>query len=134
MRIKNNNSFISLLLVICMLLSGMCFERFETDSFFSYKYSKDTSSVLNSDSDVSTSSKILVEEPLGQRDAITSSRQSRHSEERTGARTDLYLSFLEILPLNPALIFSSIADNLYNEIISNTVIINYIHQKDGKKA
>lgn len=133
MHMRKQNNIICLLLTAIMLLSGMCYEKVHADSLFSYESLADNTSSMDSSDSLADNTVLLLGELFSQRNVITSIRHTRQTDERTGPRTDLYLSFVDALP-HYSIFYSMAADvELYSEARSNTVIINFIHHKDGKK-
>lgn len=132
MQMKRRNNFICFLLAITMLISGMCFNSAKADSLFSCKNSVNSTSTIHSFDNLWSHPEVRTEEISGVR-ILTSSIKS---ENRSGAHTrlDCHLNSVEILSQNFFCYSTAVADDFYSEIRSNTVIINYIHQKDGKKS
>ena len=133
MQMKRNKNFICFLLAIAMLLSGMYFDNTKLDSLFSYKNYSNVTSTLNSSDSLLANPEVRTEEISGSRVVANSIKSERRSDEKNNSKTDLYLVFWETFPQNFTTFFNTIVSEFHNGIYSNAVIINYIHQKDGKK-
>lgn len=122
-------------LIICMLFLGMCVENIQADSFFSYESSAHSaSSLLSGERTTLTTQEYLVSN-ISKDECITNSNQViPRSFIRNSKGTALSLLFVDLLPLIFPLIQTSSDDELTNESYFSTIIINYIHHKDGKKA
>lgn len=122
-------------LIICMLFLGMCIEQFQADSFFSYESSTHTASTILSGQRTTLTSQEYRMEDISQEDYITGCGQIVHrSFCRSNRGTALSLLFVDILPQISPIILTSTASELTDEASCSTVIVNYIHHKDGKKA
>ena len=123
------------LLMICMLFLGMCVENVQADSFFSYESSAHTASTLLSGDRTTLTAQEYTVENISRDECFTSTSQIvRRSFNRSTRGTALSLLFMDILPqISPFIQMSSDLE-LADESSCSTVIVNYIHHKDGKKA
>lgn len=122
------------LLMICILFLGMCVENNQADSFFSYESSTHTASALLGKRTTLTVQEYTIES-ISKDDYITCFNQISHRSFTSGNRgTALSLLFVDILPQYSSLIQISSDIELADESSCSTVIVNYIHHKDGKKA
>lgn len=122
-------------LIIGILFLGVCAENIQADSFFSYESSTHSaSSLLSGEQTTLTTQEYLVSN-ISKDECITNSNQViPRSFIRNSKGTALCLLFVDLLPLIFPLIQTSSDDELTNESYFSTIIINYIHHKDGKKA
>lgn len=122
-------------LIIGILFLGVCAENIQADSFFSYESSTHSaSSLLSGERTTLTTQEYLVSN-ISKDECITNSNQViPRSFIRNSKGTALCLLFVDLLPLIFPLIQTSSDDELTNESYFSTIIINYIHHKDGKKA
>ena len=122
-------------LIIGILFLGVCAENIQADSFFSYESSTHSaSSLLSGERTTLTTQEYLVSN-ISKDECITNSNQViPRSFIRNSKGTALCLLFVNLLPLIFPLIQTSSDDELTNESYFSTIIINYIHHKDGKKA
>lgn len=122
-------------LIIGILFLGVCAENIQADSFFSYESSTHSaSSLLSGERTTLTTQEYLVSN-ISKDECITNSSQViPRSFIRNSKGTALCLLFVDLLPLIFPLIQTSSDDELTNESYFSTIIINYIHHKDGKKA
>ena len=123
------------LLMICMLFLGMCVESVQADSFFSYESSAHTASTLLSGERTTLTAQEYPVETISRDEYFTSSSQIiRRSFSRNNRGTALSLLFVDTLPQISPFIQASSDIELTAESSCSTVIVNYIHHKDGKKA
>ena len=134
MQMKRKNNFICFFLALAMILSGMCFDYAKADSLLAYEYSNEITSTLDASDSLSENPDIRTEEISGSRLVSNSIKSERRGEEKASYRTDVCLSSVNIFAQDSTMLFTTVASELHNNIHSNTVIINYIHQQDGKKA
>ena len=122
-------------LIIGILFLGVCAENIQADSFFSYESSTHSaSSLLSGERTTLTTQEYLVSN-ISKDECMTNSNQViPRSFIRNSKGTALCLLFVDLLPLIFPLIQTSSDDELTNESYFSTIIINYIHHKDGKKA
>lgn len=122
-------------LIIGILFLGVCAENIQADSFFSYESSTHSaSSLLSGERTTLTTQEYLVSN-ISKDECITNSNQViPRSFIRNSKGAALCLLFVDLLPLIFPLIQTSSDDELTNESYFSTIIINYIHHKDGKKA
>lgn len=122
-------------IMICMLFLGMCVESIHTGSFFSYESSAHSSSTLLSGERITLTAQEYKVETLSKNECITNSGSAiRHSLGRYSRGTTLNLLFVDLLPLIFLFIQTSSDHEHANGSSCSTMIINYIHHKDGKKA
>lgn len=143
-----------ILCIICSVFAGICFDNVRADSCLAYQnagemplISEDSDNLCNSYNEAAVSLTLLGAErgiPSGQAYVPEGSVQGgyalipRKTTQRAGARNALYSVFFILVG---AILFSTdfcrrrtfFSDGLC-EIISNTVILRYIHGQDGEKA
>ena len=137
---RRNHIVISFLVYI--LLWGMCFGNIQTDSSFvctdisvSAEEKSCSVSVLQPAGKTTPLAQAYEQEAFGQ---VDNALVLRHNMRRTNSRNGRSSSFDCIL----LLIFSTFLFHFpptraledFQEVISNTVIIDYIHRKDGQKS
>lgn len=120
----------SFILAVLLLLSGMCFENSRADASFSDALNAVT---IADAEQVSVSPAVRVEENVAGQ-VMHAVKQIRRAGERSGFRTGADFSYVELLPRSLYFSEAAIAEPIENEVLSNTVILDFIHQKDGKKA
>lgn len=133
-----------ILCTICALLLGICFENVQADSSFAYLNLSDT--VSDSEGNAGMSILHAVQRGIPDQQAYVpeDSVQSGHAlaPRRTVRRTGARGSFADVSCTLPAGIFLLLFffrqlifffDGLCG-VVSNTVILRYIHVQDGEKA
>lgn len=127
------------LLITCMLLLGMCFEGLEADSSFLYALGQEEipeASVICKAGDISLSQQAYLKETGAGREAQALIRQNTgkvfHRALREGRSGVLPASRPELCFFGR--IFSFVDIDAAGTSHSSMVILEYIHQKDGKKA
>lgn len=134
MQIKRKNNLICLFLALAIVLSGMCFDYANADFLLSYEHSNKTTSTLNATDNRSENPDVRIEDISCSHLINSSIKSEKRGDESTISRSEAYLPSLVIFALNTTRLFTTVSDELHNSIYSNTVIVNYIHQKDGKKS
>ena len=126
---------ICFLLMICMLFLGMCFENIHADSSFSCENTTYTISTIRSAEETTLTKQVYYEETLAKEESIMDPQQAvRRIFSRISRGISLNLAFVDILPQISPIFYTSLDCELAQESSSNTIIVNYIHHKDGKKA
>ena len=122
-------------LIICMLFLGMCVENIQADSFFSYESSAHSASSLLSGERTTLTTQEYKIDYFSKEECFSSSSQViRRSFSRSNKGAALCLLIVDILPLIFPFIHTSSDYELADESYFSTVIVNYIHLKDSKKA
>ncbi len=135
MKLLKQKKSLCFFIMICMLFLGMCVEYIQTDSFFSYESSAHSASTLLSGERITLTSQEYKAENISKDECFTnSSHVIRRSFNRSNKGAALSLLFVDILPLIFSFIQTSTDYELANESSCSTIIVNYIHHKDGKKA
>mgnify|MGYP001024849509 FL=1 len=140
MKEQKLNRGVCALLITWMLLLGMCFQGVEADSSFLRVFEQQeeipASSFIRAAGNTSLSQQAYLKESGGSREAETAIRQTRGKTLHRALREGRGSSFLASLVDQPFLgrFFGLIDNDTVGTIHSNMVILEYIHQKDGKKA
>lgn len=135
MRFWKQKKSICFLFMICILFLGMCFENVQTDSSFLCENTAHTVSTLRSTESPTLTDHVYRQETFSEQAYAVNLRQAvRRTFTRTNKGAALNLIFVDILPQISPTIYTSSDCELIHESFSNTVIVNYIHHKDGKKA
>ena len=128
-----NHKLIYMLLTIMIMISGICFEQLQADSYFSCKQEAAITKADSTIQEVSAYESLQ----LKQREVIRSIRQVRTVGRRINSRseyeTELCLFDVEVLPQK----FHSTSageECSFSEHLCSVAIINYIHKQDGEKA
>lgn len=113
----------------------MCFENIQTDSSFSCDNTSYSVSTICSGERTTLTKQVYYEETLAKEESIMDPQQAvRRIFSRISRGISLSLVFVDILPQNSPIIYTSSDCKLAKESSSNAIIVNYIHHKDGKKA
>lgn len=143
MQIKRPQKNVCILLITFILLIGMCFDRVQTDSCLPYAASEisdelyeHTSSTLKDTHDTSFSYQIYSESILTRQVSSFVHNQfaRRILSTKSGKGNSLAFFLLYLLPLLLSSILISDAYEFQPDIRNNSIIIQYIHHKDGKKS
>lgn len=126
------NKIINIILILSLLLSGMCFNDYRTDSRFMCSSTNSDGSFSHTDN-LSSSEELCTIELLNN----ISSLYVR-SENKSTSYNLQYNAFAGLTELLSDIIYSSSIIS-WNEqsalpIASNKIIIAYIHHKDGSKS
>lgn len=137
MRFWKQKRSICFLSMICILFLGMCFENVQTDSSFSYssENTAHTASTFRSARHATLTNSFYKQGTLTNEDCVTNLRQAvRRTFTRANKSAALNLILVDILPQISPIIYTSSDCQLTPEPFSNTIIVSYIHHKDGKKS
>lgn len=134
MKRQKTGSILCFITIFVLFVSGMCFENPETDSFFECNiYTSDSSAIRLPDHTVNSTT-FCTQEMLGQSGFICSLYQIRRIDSKIQMCTPLQAACRESLPPLPVVSYFSVEGILRNEVFSQTAIIHFIQQQDGKKA
>lgn len=135
MHMRKKNNLICILLAIAIVFSGMCSDKIQTDSLFSYANQTASTSTICSYDSLIPYTVIRTEELTGARQiANTFKRHSERLNDKSGSRPGLYAAFPAAILPEYLFFISCVTDMPIQEIVSNSIIITYIHNKDGKKS
>jgi len=135
MNLLKQKKSIYFLLLVCMLFLGMCVENIQADSFFSYESSAHAASTLLYGERTSLTAQEYPAETISRQECITSfSQVVRRSFNRSNRGSALILLFVDSLPQISPFIQTSSVIGFADKSSCSTIIVNYIHHKDGKKA
>lgn len=126
------NKLINTILILSLLLSGMCFSDYQTDSRFTCNTATNESNFSHTDK-LSSSEELCTIELLNNINNIYV-----RSEKKSASYNFQYNTFANLTETLSDILYSSSIIS-WNEqsaqpIISNKIIINYIHHKDGSKS
>ncbi len=127
--------------LLCMLLLGMCFGNIPADSFFEcvnpdsfHSQSSFQTASIQSGSKAAPLAQIYEHRTFTQCEAALSLRHTqRRPSARTGRGFGLLFCALLLFSLSLLYLASQYPQVLFQEAVSNTVIISYIHHQDGQK-
>ena len=131
---------ICFLLILSMLFFGMCFDAVQTDSFLACREECTYGAVhaappgLHSAGRSVSPEKAYVPETFRTDASILAPQSSSRSGGRICRSSCIPPSATDVLPLLFPPASGSDSHVVFREIISNTVIITYIHRQDGQKA
>ncbi len=141
MYFKKYQSHICFLLIISLLLCGMCFDNVQTDSSFVCSTFCETMSDADSMFDLLSfqhafsAEQIYSQKIPEQREISAIIRQSvRINIIKMGRRNYHALWTAAIFPHYLFCILMYHANTAIHAVRSNTIILGYIHHKDGKKS
>ena len=134
MNSRKQHKSICFILILSMLFLGMCFENIEADSSLAYQLVSQADSTLRSSQNTSLFRQIYMEESIGRPVGNSIQLNARRNNSRTGRGTDVSLLSADIL-LQTFPHTSIVLSPIYGSASHSTsVIVDYIHHKDGKKA
>lgn len=134
MRAGKRNSMICYFVIAVLLLSGMCFDHIESDSSYAYPECSKTADVFYSAGGVLTAVDSCTPKMLGQPDSDTVISDARRPAGRTSFRSSQIILFLRNYFQSLTMILLAVGIGISIESASHTVILMYIHKKDGKKS
>lgn len=133
MRKIRNHKLICIVLTVVIMISGICLNGMQANSFFS----------CHKESSISAPDRLIEKgsiyrtEQLSEREVISSIRQVRTYSRRTNSRTEQEIApvslIADILPQKFHSI-TAVEERLYYETLCSVAILNYIHKQDGEKV
>lgn len=134
-----NKRLLSLLLVIALFFCGICYEEVPTYSFFACTnataFAKNTTSEIRSIEQVHFSNDYRCEELVREVFPASLINQAfRRIANKAGRTVSLDLLIVDLIPQYFYLSHNLSTDILSDFVHSHTILINYIHMKDGKKS
>ncbi len=133
MRKIRNHKLICIVLTVAIMISGICLNGMQANSFFS----------CHKESSISAPDRLIEKgsiyrtEQLSEREVISSIRQVRTYSRRTNSRTEQEIAPVSLIADILPQIFHSITaveERLYYETLCSVAILNYIHKQDGEKV
>lgn len=135
MKTKQFRKNICFLLIVALLFLGMYSNDAQTASAFAHASSGTAASSLRPCGSSAPAQYIFDEENLTQHNCAALLRaSSRRTADKAGRSIFPVLSYVEPLPLSNSFICIAAGSEPCQAVRSNTIIISYIHLKDGKKA
>lgn len=133
---------VAVLSLLCILFWGMCFGNVQTDSSFACTDSPSSglegssaASVLRPVGKSVPGAQAYTQKVLNQyENALVLRHAIRRTSPRSGRSSGFCLLLVSIISLLFPLLCVLRFHGDFHEIYSNTVIIKYIHHKDGRKA
>lgn len=127
----NPYNFISMLLILAMVLSGMCMNQISADSRFAYQTSQPVSTtltILKTQPDLAV---INRENTAGRHEALLRESKTRRTNEWVRSAATACLFTVAFLPLASVFTYGCLL--FQHGIYSLLVTIRYIQCQDGKK-
>lgn len=127
--------FISCILALILAFTGMCMDAKQADSFLecsTFDSQKETSIILEHD-DTITYENLCTQRMLGISDLLFTHNFARYHNVQTKSRSSL-VSFVIALCILIHIIRQMAEENIcVSKTYVKAIILNYIHEKDGKK-
>lgn len=127
--------WVNFILICCILFSGISFEMDRADSFISHAV-KEEAHTLETAEMLSVNRDICTNELIGARThGATSLREARVGGRRISGRINLaHAAQIARAELSAGISEVRLEQVAVENACSSTVIVSYIHNKDGKKA
>lgn len=134
MRNADIRKFMCILLIFAFIFSGMCFDYQKADSIFSLISSGSITATLNSYDNLTSDLDVRVEEISTSRIISNLVKSEKRGEEKVSNNTVAYIAPSALFVHSSLFYHLTVTCGIFNNIHSNTVIVNYIHRQDGKKS
>ena len=129
---KQKCNFILIWAVCCIILGGVCFEKVQADSFFTWGNAKMVEDTINDHEETMEESLCTGRVLKGcLNTGIMKADREEHS--KVYVRFFMSLTLAGLLPQVSALSFETVARKLFDDDRSHAVIIRFIHTQDGEK-
>lgn len=135
MKVVNQRRWISILLIIVMMLTGMCFDKSKVHPDFWYTAKGENQNILNISRSVLQNQDFCTEDLLGIHIKNGTSIQESRTNIKVNSKVRVVLSILENLSQGSMYIAENAVEKVIcNAVFSTVAIIGYIHRQDGKKS
>lgn len=129
-----NNKLACFIVAIVLLFTGMCSGIQEADSFFAYNMQQPKATVLSTSGNIQDSYVRYTRESISSaRDVLMMASMARRVCMRVGTRMPLVLSQMEITSQILFIYLLTVGAIIGQTVSNETVILRFIHHKDGKK-
>lgn len=132
--LEKEKRWICKFIVLSILISGMCFENVKADSIFVYTTDSSSDSYLCSSEDTILAQEVCTTEMLGVR---TASSMQQLANRVTNNKRELRFLLVFMCVVAVLQLFSNFYTTVdilqFSKRQSKTVVLNYIHNMDGKK-
>lgn len=129
-----NNKLACFIVAMMLLFTGMCSGIQEADSFFAYNSSQPKVTVLSTSGNIQDSYMSFSRESISSaQDVLMMTSMARRVCMRIGTKMPLVLSQMEIHSQFLLFYLLTVGAIVYRAISNETVILNFIHHKDGEK-
>ena len=133
MKNRGNHKLICIVLTVAIMISGICLNGIQANSYFSCNKESRISSPDNTIAEGS----VYRTEQLSEREVISSIRQVRTYSRRAISRAEQEIDSVsfeaDILP-QKFHSTSAIEEGLYYDNLCSVAILDYIHKQDGEKV
>ena len=127
--------WICLLMILTCFLSGLCFDEDKTDPFFAYPNQQAGACTLSAPDDFFAPADWCMSEQLGVRSVSADLLAAVQNGVRYCVKTAVFISLPELPPENSSFLLAmTYAKEHAKHPQAVTVIMDYIHSKDGEKA
>lgn len=130
---KKNRHLITYLLLICIFYSGMCLEETKADSYFGCTSESTGNLYTDSQNSQIINRESCTTEMLGLRGASYVKNVKNSSDNRNELRTSLFLAYVDEGIHRLSSFHAAACTVQFPELYRRAVVLNYIHEKDGKK-
>ena len=124
---------ITYLLLICICLSGMCLKETKADSYFGCISENTGDLLMDSQNSQMLNSESCTVEMLGLRGASYVNGVRNSSYSRNDLRTSLFLTYVDENIHTFSNFHTAACTVQFPELYGKAAVLNYIHEKDGKK-
>lgn len=125
--------FICVIMAICMMFSGMCLNNTKADSLFERVAESTTTSYIDSLKQEGLNNESCTIEMLGVRNTVNILGTIKRSVEKWEGRTSLVLLCMEEMTSQLSNYHIATITMQFLEGHGRTVVLEYIHNQDGKK-
>ena len=128
-----NRQLITYLLLICIFFSGMCLEETKADSYFGCTSENTGNFFSDSRNSQIINSESCTAEMLGLRGVSCVKNVRNSSYNRNELRTSLFLTYVDENIHKFSNFHTAACTVQFPELYRKAAVLNYIHEKDGKK-
>lgn len=126
--------YLSALLIIALLFSGMCLNEVSADSFFVFSNTTSPSEAsIRGWQPLSDTPTFCTEELVGHQEIVRNTQRTRRVNESLRTRLAFYPPLVDVLPNLYAQASTTEVRCLCFVAFSTAIIVYYIHHQDGQK-
>ncbi|MDO4320957.1 MAG: hypothetical protein Q4C61_00385 [Lachnospiraceae bacterium] len=134
MKKRGRKGLIHLLAAFWLLITGICIDCSQAYSILAYHDTFESARCSYDSSNGFASDEICTSDLMGQRTVVRDAKklESPGTKGRTSLRS--MIAVPEVISQTPRLYCSMVCGQIHRGVCSHTVIMNYIHSKDGRKS
>ena len=133
MKVKKRKAFVHILTAFWLMFTGICMTENHAYSILLHRDALCTSCCSLKSSNRAAAEELCTSELLGQKLPALGEKRSEESKVNGNSYARVLFVVPETLSKDSQFLSWTVSGGFHHEIHSRTVILNYIHRKDGRK-